>query len=284
VPESYVKGNYLKATELAKKTKLLNKNVFFEKWLPADKRNQIYNGTDLILITHKKNQETEFSYRNRTIDALGAKKIIIATKGDSVGELINEYRAGILIEPENPIELKHEILAIIDNKKRQEEIKKNINILIKEYSWDKVIKPITDFCNKPTRKPRYLQYSPYRLIEEKNEQIEHLRYKVHDQTKVINAHKKSLNQNLKELKRLQKVIKNSQKEILEKNHQIEDKKEQLKNKEQQLNEILKIINDQKKIIENQTIRIGNFTGSIVYPIYKITSRTGRLLFNKNKKK
>jgi len=220
-PRPFIYKNFKKAEKLAEEKGILNKNVFFIDWVKLEDKNSIYADSEIVLITHKKNLETDFSFRTRTIDALESNKPIICTQGDSVSEKISKEKAGLVVPPENEEELKRSIEKLLYDKKLQTKLISKTKLITNLLFWDSITEEINDFCQKPKKKLNKMHFSPYDIIKEKD--------------KVI----------------IQNNVNNDQ-----------------------LSELFKIINNQKTIIERQVSVIGSFKNSIVYPLFKFTSRFG----------
>ena len=83
------------AKNLAYTFGLINKSVFFnETWIPYDERENYLLEADMGVSTHFEHLETRYSFRTRLLDYIWAGLPIVATKGDTFGELIEKHHLG----------------------------------------------------------------------------------------------------------------------------------------------------------------------------------------------
>jgi hypothetical protein len=76
------------------------------------------------------------------LDYLWADLPIIATKGDSLADLIAAQDLGVTVDPENPEQLVAAITLLADDKPRRAAIQRNIKATKEAYRWSNVVKPI----------------------------------------------------------------------------------------------------------------------------------------------
>ncbi len=144
------------SVELAKKLGVYNNNVFFNfGWVPYKDRQNYLLESDVGIITHPEQIETRFSFRTRMLDYLWATLPIISTEGDSLSELIQKRNLGIAVASEDTESIESAILKLADDKVFYKKCKKNIKKIIPEYHWEKVCRPLVEFCLDP-------RYSAYR--------------------------------------------------------------------------------------------------------------------------
>lgn len=131
------------AVALAKKMGLLDKTVFFNYgWVPYDERQNHFLEADLGLSTHFDHLETRFSFRTRILDYFWTKLPIVATKGDSMADLVSARNLGVAVDYEDVDGLANTITTLLDDKKAVKEIKENLSVIRDEYRWKLITQPI----------------------------------------------------------------------------------------------------------------------------------------------
>jgi GT2 family glycosyltransferase len=139
-----------KAVALAKKLGLSGENVFFNfGWVDYEERQNYLLESDIGIITHPMHIETRFSFRTRILDYLWTGLPIISTKGDSLSDMIDKQGLGLTVIEDSPAELADAILRLAGDKEYYQKCVRNINAVSREYSWDKVCRPIIAFCKDP---------------------------------------------------------------------------------------------------------------------------------------
>ena len=138
-----------KAIDLATSYSLLNKNVFFnDQWVDYNQRhNYLFNAT-IGVSTHYKSLETQFSFRTRILDYLWAGLPIITTEGDYFADVVREEKCGEVVSQRNTQELASAIIKLLD-KSNLENARKNSLRLRENFRWNKVLKPVLEYCANP---------------------------------------------------------------------------------------------------------------------------------------
>jgi hypothetical protein len=79
---------------------LTGTTVFFnEQWVPYDAWGSYLADADVAVSLHLDNLETRFSFRTRVLDYLWARRPMILTGGDSLGDLVSARGLGITVAP-----------------------------------------------------------------------------------------------------------------------------------------------------------------------------------------
>jgi GT2 family glycosyltransferase len=139
-----------KTVDLSQKLNLYDKSVFFNfGWVEYDDRVNYLLESDIGIITHPEHIETRFSFRTRILDYLWASLPVISTKGDSLSELVERNGLGITVNNKDSDDLYNAILKLANDKEFYNRCVSNIEIIAEQYTWDKVCKPIIDFCKDP---------------------------------------------------------------------------------------------------------------------------------------
>lgn len=217
------------------KKKKINKHIVFIDWLPYNKRETMYNTSDISVITYFNTIENQFSFRTRVLDCVWGNLPVICTEGDYLSEIIKNEGFGEIVKEKDYKKLAYKIIKMLDNKPT---LNKN---LIAKFHWDNIIKPINDFCNNPffsyheqisletsveyfirlEKKKNELKEIKKRknqLIYEKNESIKDIKKKEKLKIKCLRKREKEKGECLK------KKIKDREKEINEKEKEIQNLK------------------------------------------------------------
>ena len=132
-----------KSIELSNRLGLTNKNVFFnEGWVPYKQRQNFLLDANVGISTHYDHLETRFSFRTRILDYIWASLPIIATRGDSFAEIIEENNLGIIVDYDSQESLTNAFSYLYKNKEDYARIQKNMQKISLEFHWENCIKPI----------------------------------------------------------------------------------------------------------------------------------------------
>lgn len=150
-PRSKPHEIYSKVMEKAGSSGLLNKNIFFIDWVPYETRADYLLESDIGIVTHRETLETRFSWRTRVLDYIWAGLPIVMTKGDPMSSLVEKNGLGITAGYESTADIEAAIEKILDDNELIKQIKANLSLIGKEYTWKNVVKPIKRFCENPGR-------------------------------------------------------------------------------------------------------------------------------------
>lgn len=137
------------AIALAKELKLDNKTVFFNfDWVPYEDRANFYMEADIGVSTHFDHLETRFAFRTRMLEYFWANLPIIATRGDTFAEIIEQKNLGRVVEYEDVDSLTSAILDLTSNTNEVSNIKNNIRDISLSYRWSEVVKPLAQLVEE----------------------------------------------------------------------------------------------------------------------------------------
>lgn len=129
--------------ELAKRLNLLDKHVHINfGWVPYEERQNYLLEADIGVSTHFDTLETQYSFRTRMLDYLWAGLPIIATCGDSFGDLITSQGLGITVPYQDSVKLASAITTLCDQPALMQDIRRNIAALRPQYEWQNVVAPL----------------------------------------------------------------------------------------------------------------------------------------------
>jgi glycosyltransferase involved in cell wall biosynthesis len=144
----------VEAVELSERLGLTGSHVFFnEGWVDFDDRQNYLLEADLGISTHLDHVETEFSFRTRILDYLWAGLPVVATAGDSFGQLIDTRGVGITVPPEDVDALEDVLFRMLDDDASRVEFGRRSAALAEEFRWSQVLAPLIEFCRRPHRAP-----------------------------------------------------------------------------------------------------------------------------------
>lgn len=144
----------VEARELSDRLGLTDRFVFFnEGWVAYEDRQNYLLDADLGVSTHLQHVETQFSFRTRILDYLWAGLPIVATDGDTFGEIIPLKGLGLTV----PAEDVEALTDAMDRLLGDEELAKQCRAAIADYAqtatWSAVLGPLLEFCRDPRRAP-----------------------------------------------------------------------------------------------------------------------------------
>jgi Glycosyl transferases group 1 len=145
------------ARALAEELGVAGTHVFFNGgWVEYSERQNFLLEATLGVSTHFESLETRFSFRTRALDYLWAGLPIVATEGDSFGELIEEEHLGLTVPPEDPQALEDAILRLLSDREMAEACRARVAEVRKAFRWSVVLEPLAGFCREPRRAPDLL--------------------------------------------------------------------------------------------------------------------------------
>lgn len=143
--------------KLAEELGLVDTHVFFnEGWVDYDDRQNYLLEADLGVSTHLDHVETAFSFRTRILDYLWASLPIVATGGDSFADLIDDRGLGITVAPGDVDALEAALFVLLTDEERRDACRAAIAECVDEFRWNRVLRPIIEFCRSPRRAPDLL--------------------------------------------------------------------------------------------------------------------------------
>ena len=142
----------LRARELADRLQLTGSSVFFnEEWVPYADRGRWLRAADAGVSTHLDHAETRYAYRTRMLDYLWAGLPMICTSGDHFAGVVRERELGWVVEPQDAAGLAAAIHEFADGPQERSQISERVRQVAAEMTWERVSRPLLDFCERPRR-------------------------------------------------------------------------------------------------------------------------------------
>jgi glycosyltransferase involved in cell wall biosynthesis len=140
--------------ELSDALGLTGKHVFFNsEWVDFDDRQNYLLDADLGVSTHFEHVETTFSFRTRILDYLWAGLPIVATGGDTFGDLIASEGLGISVPEQDVDALTEALERCLYDEQFIADCRAAVDRVRGDYSWETALRPLMEFCRAPRRAP-----------------------------------------------------------------------------------------------------------------------------------
>jgi glycosyltransferase involved in cell wall biosynthesis len=138
--------------QLAGELGLTDKHVFFnDGWVPYDERQNYLLDADLGISTHFDHLETTFSFRTRILDYLWAGLPVVATGGDTFGDLITAEGLGATVGERDVDALAAALTRVLYDAETQHRARENVARVRQRFTWPNALEPLVAFCAAPRR-------------------------------------------------------------------------------------------------------------------------------------
>jgi hypothetical protein len=143
-----------RARNLADELGITGTHVFFnEGWVAYEERQNYLLEADVGVSTHLDHLETAFSFRTRILDYIWAGLPVVATRGDTFGNLIEAEQLGLTVPPGDVAALEEALFRMLDDGEFAAICRKNLGELRPRYMWSRVLEPLVAFCHRPRKAP-----------------------------------------------------------------------------------------------------------------------------------
>lgn len=151
------------AIALSRELGLLDEHVFFNDWVPYTDRQNYLLEADIGISLHLDHAETRFSFRTRFLDYLWSGLPIVATEGDILSDLVQEWGLGQVVRSGDEAGVAGAILSLLDIPNLREDYQPRFEKVAEQYHWEKVTRPLIDFCLDPYFAPdkAHINNTPY---------------------------------------------------------------------------------------------------------------------------
>lgn len=120
-------------------------------WVPVERRYDLLRDVDLMIATHRPSLETRLSLRTRFLDALAAGCPVIATEGGGMSRLLAESGAGRVVPAGDAGAVAQALRDTLADGGAS--LRGGARKLVRRFSWQRVLEPLTAFCKDPKRDP-----------------------------------------------------------------------------------------------------------------------------------
>ena len=152
-PETTPQRAMALARERARRIDPSGESIVFSRWLPYDRRADLYAASDLAVAVSSPGLETDLSYRTRLLDAAWGGVPGVTVGGGAVARELEEAGAG-LRSSGRPEELARAIGDVLASRERFAAAARRFAA---ERTWSRVTKPLAEWCSRaavdPGRRP-----------------------------------------------------------------------------------------------------------------------------------
>lgn len=137
---------------LSEQLGLTGRHVFFNAdWVPYSERADVLLDADVGVSTHFEHVETAFSFRTRILDYLWADLPIVATTGDSFGNVLDAEGIGRGVPPQDVDALAAALEEMLYDREAADAVRANVAEFAERFRWRTVLQPLLDFADRPHR-------------------------------------------------------------------------------------------------------------------------------------
>jgi glycosyltransferase involved in cell wall biosynthesis len=138
-----------RAIELSRQLDLLDRTVFFNDWVPYQKRQDYLLEADLGVSLHFAHIETHFSFRTRLLDYIWASLPMLVTRGDVLSDLVESENLGWVVDFEDLDAVTAAILSGLEADRDQ--YRPRFAAVARSLTWEQVLHPLVAFCQDPRK-------------------------------------------------------------------------------------------------------------------------------------
>lgn len=132
----------------ARELGVLDRNVFFNDWVPYAERQNWLLEADLTISLHVETAEARFAYRTRMLDSLWCGLPSIATGGDILADLVRDNDIGAVVPPSDPEAVAAAIRRALEPG-RLDDTRRRVRLLAAQHTWERVTQPLLRYCREP---------------------------------------------------------------------------------------------------------------------------------------
>ncbi len=127
----------------AEKLGLRERVVFFnEGWVPYEQRGAYLLEADIGVSAHFDDLESRFAFRTRLLDCFWAGLPVVATTGDSLGDLVERRGLGRAVAPGDTAGWIAALESLLDDAETYERARTAIAAVREDYLWPRVVEPL----------------------------------------------------------------------------------------------------------------------------------------------
>jgi len=121
---------------------------YHDSWVPYRERGAWLRRARAAVMLHRDTPEAELSIRTRFFDAIWAGLPVIASRGGWVAELVEQETLGIVVTPENEIEVREAMTRLIEDDAFHATAVINLERLRTRFGWSRVVAPLAEAARK----------------------------------------------------------------------------------------------------------------------------------------
>jgi glycosyltransferase involved in cell wall biosynthesis len=145
-----------RALELSEELGVLGHAVHFNfDWVPYQRRAGFLLESDLGISAHFDNVESRFAFRTRVLDYFWAGLPTVASRGDTLGDLVGERGLGRSVAPESVGEWVAAIGTLLENETDYAAARARTEQTREEFKWPRVIEPLAQLLAEPLEESRF---------------------------------------------------------------------------------------------------------------------------------
>ncbi len=116
-------------------------------WVPYGERGGWLLDADIGLSTHHDHLESRFAFRTRMLDYIWAGLPIVATRGDTLSNLVERSGLGLTVPPEDSDALARALSALLDDDTRLAAARLANQQLAPQMTWQTAVAPLSAICS-----------------------------------------------------------------------------------------------------------------------------------------
>lgn len=138
------------AVARAEELGLRDRVVFFnEGWIPYEQRGAYLLEADLGVSAHLDDLESRFAFRTRLLDCFWAGLPVVTTRGDALGNLVEQRGLGRAVAPGDVASWACAIDELLGDKKIYKRARNEIADVREEFLWPRVTEPLRRLVREP---------------------------------------------------------------------------------------------------------------------------------------
>lgn len=131
--------------------------IFYDEWVPYEKRADFLSEVDMGVVTHFDSVETDLSYRTRLLDCIWASVPILSSKGDVFAEMVSNNGFGCVVETSDQESIEVAITAVLRDRSLVNAFSQNIEMSRSRFYWEETTKSLITYLSQKSF-PRARQY------------------------------------------------------------------------------------------------------------------------------
>jgi len=141
-----------RAVSLAHELGMHGSSVLFnEEWVPYERRGAWLAEADVGVSAHFDTLEARFAFRTRLLDYLWAGLPIVTTRGDVLGDLVEQERLGVSLPAEDVAAWVAGLESLLDDDQSRRAACERVAAVRQRFGWPRVVEPLARLVTEPGR-------------------------------------------------------------------------------------------------------------------------------------